>query len=47
MPTVKPIHAREGEVVEIHWHTATNIFVERRTCPPQPTREVREVKDVG
>lgn len=41
MTIVKPIHAREGEAIDIHWHTATEIFVERRTCPPKASREAR------
>lgn len=39
---VKPIHAHEGECIDIHWHTTTGIFIERRTCPPKATREVKQ-----
>ena len=42
MPIVKPIHARDGEVVDIHWHTLDGIHVQRVTCPPRPTRDARQ-----
>lgn len=45
MPIVRPIHAREGEVVDIHWHTGSEIFVERRTCPPKPTVDAKARED--
>jgi hypothetical protein len=36
MVTVHPIHAREGEAVDIHWHRTKGgpVYIERRTCPP-------------
>lgn len=40
-PIVRPIHARDTDVVEIHWHTAREIFVERRSVPPKATREAK------
>jgi hypothetical protein len=39
---VNPIHAREGEVVDIHWHTKQgDIFVQRVRCPTReaPSKE--------
>lgn len=39
---VKPIHAREGEVVDIHWHLRNgSVLIDRRTAPPAATQEAR------
>jgi hypothetical protein len=39
---VHPIHAKDGEVVDIHWRLADGkTFLERRTCPPQAYRDSR------
>ena len=37
-PIVNPIHAREGEWVDIHWRLKNGaVLVERRSCPPRAT----------
>ena len=37
---VLPVHAREGETVEIHWHTTDGtVHYQRVTCPPRATRD--------
>lgn len=43
MPIVHPIHTREGEVVDIHWHLKDGtVFIERRDSPPpKATREAK------
>ena len=41
MTVVKPIHARDGEIVDIHWHVDAGIYIERRRCPPKSTREAK------
>lgn len=53
MPVVKPIHARVGEIVEIHWHRTdagqsaadpkarTSILLERHTAPPVAAWDAR------
>ena len=41
-PVVKPIHAREGDQIDVYWHCNEGIFVQRVTCPPKTTREVRK-----
>lgn len=39
---VVPVHARDDQAVEIHWRRADGtVFVERRTCPPKATVDVR------
>ena len=39
---VKPIHAREGEVIDIHWHLKNGtVLIERRTTPPAATQQTR------
>lgn len=39
MPIVNPIHAREGDVVDIHWRLKNGqVYIERRTTPPEATR---------
>lgn len=44
MPIVHPVHAREGEVVDIHWHLKDGtVYVERRYIPPPATREARVI----
>ena len=47
MPIVKPIHAREGEAIDIHWHTKTAVMIERRTCPLITVLEARTKPDVS
>ena len=42
---IKPIHAREGEFVDIHWHCSEGIHVERLACPPLSTREARASRE--
>ena len=39
---INPIHVREGDFVDIHWHTPEEIYIERRECPPKATREARK-----
>jgi hypothetical protein len=53
MPIVNPIHARVGEIVEIHWHrndrpepgvdpaTRIDVLRERHTAPPVATWDAR------
>lgn len=43
--TIHPIHVREGDAVDIHWHLKNKIFIERRTVPPpevtqEPKKEI-------
>jgi hypothetical protein len=46
MPIVLPIHAREGETVEIHWHTHDGkVHYQRVTCPPRATRDASAPRD--
>lgn len=40
MPIVRPVHAHEGDVVDIHWRLKNGtLIVERREAPAKPTRE--------
>jgi hypothetical protein len=42
---VLPIHAKEGETVEIHWHTEEgHVYHQRVTCPPQATRDATKAQ---
>jgi len=42
---VNPIHAREGEVVDIHWRLKTGqVYIERYTCPPEDVLKERMTK---
>jgi hypothetical protein len=48
MPIVLPIHAREGETIEIHWHTKDGtVHHQRVTCPPRATREAQVLLESG
>lgn len=43
MPIVNPIHAREGEVVDIYWRLHDGrVHVERQSCPPLEVLKARE-----
>ncbi len=46
MPVVNPIHVKEGEVVDIHWHLKDGaVWVERiHNPPPKATRDSRDGK---
>jgi hypothetical protein len=41
MSDIKPIHAREGDSIDVHWHCEDGTYIERLTCPPKATRDAR------
>jgi len=47
MKIILPIHAKENEIVQIHWHCQEGVYIDRHTCPPKSTREVKQqiIKD--
>lgn len=45
---VLPVHAREGQTVGIHWHTADGtIVVERREGPPRANLNLWDVTAIN